>query len=60
MRVEIPIGDGNNDKPGVVIAALQDCCVVRLDDEPKCSGRHAAADWSFVRPLDLGPDPKPK
>lgn len=55
MRVRIPIGDGNDDREGAVVAALPECCVVRLDEKVRYAGRHAAADWSLVTVLNLSP-----
>jgi hypothetical protein len=57
MRVEIPIGNGNEDRQGTVVAALPQCCVVKLDKESEYGGSwHAADDWNVVRVLNLAPE----
>jgi hypothetical protein len=56
MRVEIPTGDGNDDRAGTVIAALPDCVVVKLDVQMEYGGSwHCAVDWNLVKMLDLAP-----
>ncbi len=57
LRVEIDIGDGDSDKNATVIAAMPECCVVRLDKPLKYGGsHHAAADWRNVRVVELAPE----
>jgi hypothetical protein len=59
-KIIIPIGarvaiqTGEEDRLGTVVAALEQCCVVRLDDSEDESSVHAAADWAFIRPLNMG------